>query len=286
MFSFFTENIINALNNINVEILTEIRLRANQPIICFSNNKKNYLSENGLTLDKTKSIICTYGLINKIIEKATENSIYAYNDEIINGYITTNKGVRIGVSGECVFDREKIITIKNYSSLCIRIPHDIIGCSDYVYNKIFQNKLYNLLIISAPGGGKTTIIKDLIRNFNTSGVNNVLVIDERGELNVMGENIDVIKYSNKNYALEYSVKSLAPQFIFLDEISTKKDLFGVGKAINSGVKVVCSMHGDNLENAINNFPEIIKIFDRFLVLYGYDKPGIIKGVFDNKLNEI
>lgn len=286
MLSFLSKEIIDALKNTNLEFITEIRLRINQPIICYFKNDKYYLTNNGISKNSENKIIAKSKLLENIILNVTENSIYAFNDNIKNGFLTTKKGVRIGISGECVFDKGNIITIKNYSSFCIRIPHDILGCSDYLYNKIYKKECFNTIIISPPGGGKTTIIKDLIRNFNNTNNYNILVIDERQELNAKGENVDRIINSNKKYALNYSIKSMCPQIIFLDEISDINDYQGVIKTIQSGVKVICSAHGTSISDITTKYKRINKFFDRFIILDGFYNPGIIKHIYDEKLNEI
>jgi len=286
MLSFLPNDIYTCFSNYKITDLNEIRLRLNQPVICFKNNQRYFLSKKGLVKNVNDAIHCTSSHIDAIINKVTENSIYAFNEKIINGYITTKQGVRIGICGECVFYKNKITTIKNFTSLCIRIPHSIIGCSNYLFNKLYQKKVYSTLILSAPGGGKTTIIKDLIRNFDEKYNLNILVVDERGELIQEGKNIDVIKYADKQYALNYSIRSLSPQIIFLDEISSNEDFNEVKKAVESGIMVICTAHADSIENIYSKMPDVNKVFDYFVVLDGYFEPGRILGIYNKKFYEI
>ena len=142
--------------------LYEIRLRKNFPIKIKYEFRYCYLTKQGISLLSENAIICNDEMINDIINNVSDHSIYSYNDQIQNGYITTCDGIRIGIAGECVFENGKIITIKNFQSLNIRIPHNIYGCADYVYGKIFQSNIFNTLIVSPPFYGKTTLLKDLI----------------------------------------------------------------------------------------------------------------------------
>ena len=93
-------------------------------------------------------------------------SIYAFKDKILKGFITTKDGIRIGLSGELVVDNGKIVTLKNFTSLNIRLSREVFGASDFIYNKVFNEELYNTLIVAPPFSGKTTILKDLIRRIN------------------------------------------------------------------------------------------------------------------------
>ena len=136
-FEFLTDKIKYALNYIDIEYLTEIRLRIGFPIIVKYNNERLYLGENCLTKSNSNAIICDKQDIENIILNVTEKSIYAFNEKIKQGYLTTRSGIRIGLSGECVKDNEKVITLKNFTSLNIRIPHNIKNASKDIFNKVY-----------------------------------------------------------------------------------------------------------------------------------------------------
>ena len=136
-FDFLPEEITKPLNNIEMDKLYQIRLRANFPISIIFENNKYYLSEFGLSENNKKAIVCKHSFINYVIEKITENSIYAFNDKIIKGFLTTQNGIRIGIAGECVFDNNKIITIIGCGGNRDRSKRPIMGVvatdnSDYV----------------------------------------------------------------------------------------------------------------------------------------------------------
>ena len=280
MLKFLPLKYQSLINKIDQNALCEIRIRINYPVVYkLYNNTYKLKNEND-------NIIATDNDIKTIIDNLTEKSIYAYNDFIKNGYITTNFGVRVGLAGSCVFENEKVITVKDFSSLCIRIPHDIIGCSNYVFYKYINSKKVNILIASPPGLGKTTLLKDLVRNYNENSSYNLLVIDERGELNLKGQNVDVIRYSNKEFALNYAIKSMSPDILFMDELMCEEEFIGINKARLSGVNVIATIHSDNVSNIIKKFSSAKDIFDYFIILKNNKHPGEILGVFDNNLNEI
>lgn len=285
MLDFLPLKILNSLKSVDINFLSEIRIRCNYPIICNYHFKKQFLCEHGISNNHKNSLIATENDIKGIIENLTENSLYAYNDYLKNGFLTSKKGVRVGLTGTCVFEEEKIITIKDVTTLCIRIPHTVLGCSNSIFN-IVKNNRTNVLIISPPGYGKTTILKDLIRNYNENTDYNLLVVNERGELNDAGMNIDLINYSNKSYAINYAIRSMSPDIIFMDELSSEDDVLGVIKAVNSGVNVIATIHSDSVENVVNKFKTLKEYFDYFVILDSKDKPGQILGIYNKKFYEI
>ena len=158
--------------------ITEIRLRTKCKVIIICG--KNEMVLNCIITPKT---------ILDILLSVSKNSIYAIQNDINNGFVVIRGGHRIGISGEVVYVDDKIKNIKNICSLNIRVARQIYGCADMVLPKIISgNNFLNTLIVSPPGCGKTTLIRDIIRqisngipslNFNGK---NVALIDERGEI--------------------------------------------------------------------------------------------------------
>jgi len=195
----------------------------------------------------------------------TERSIYAYSEQINNGFITWKDGVRVGLLGECIVENNKIISVKNVCSLNIRLPHERPNVSSDIFDLVNQNQIYNTLIVSKPLKGKTTIIKDLIRKFNSNTKLNLLVIDERGEFtNCSGENVDFIKYCAKQKAFEMGLRTMSPEIIFTDEIISVDDETWVKKAIGYGVRVIATCHGNDYDDV--KMRKFEKIFDLIIIL--------------------
>lgn len=241
-FSFFPRSISklieNSLTNENINYLEEIRLRANKNIILKFNDKEIILDYIVTSKDllETLQIIC-------------ENSIYSYQKEICEGYITVKGGHRVGITGECVIEDGKIINIKYISSLNFRIAREVIGCSNYLMENVVdkENKaVYNTLIVSLPGAGKTTLLRDIVRNISNGLYffegQTVGLIDERGEIaacfkgipqNDVGLRTDVIANIPKNIGIKMLIRSMAPKVIAVDEIGNKEDVEALQNAICS-----------------------------------------------------
>ena len=285
--TFLPERILKEINNINIDKVYEIRLRKNAAITIFYDKAYYFLTSEGLKKTQNKAIICLENDINQIINKVTDYSFYASSESIKEGYLTTEDGIRIGLVGTCVFEREKIITIKDFTSLVIRIPHNVIGCSDEIFKHINNKCLNNTLIISPPRFGKTTILKDLIRNLDALE-NNILVIDERGELSskIDNSNADIIKYSNKLYAFEYGIRSVSPNIVITDELATKSDWECARKASLSGVKIIASCHGKSIEDIINKEFFLPNLFEAYVILDSKETAGKILAIYDKNLEKI
>ena len=285
------------INKTPVEKINEIRLRVNKKIVITISNKSYYLSENGLTGDKQKAVVCDKNLISEILKRACENSVYAYNNQIKNGFITVKGGIRIGLSGEGVAERNFIKTLKNINGLAIRIPHEVKGCSKKILSNLFNNNFLNTLIISPPGAGKTTFIRDIILQISELDYcYNVLLVDERGEiancfegeptLNV-GNFCDILSNISKEYAFENGIRSLRPDIIATDELATIKDFEAVERANSCGVSILASMHAKNIDDLKqkSDFQNTLKnkVFKRIVVLSQNDGPGTIEAIYDENL---
>lgn len=278
------------VKNFSLEDIQEIRIRRNQPIqICFKGKIFELKSDAGLYL---KPVIVNQELIDYVISLLTKQSLYAFEDQIKNGYIVTENGIRVGICGTAVVKDDQISFIKNISSLNIRIGHNIRGCCDEIASFLISNgSVKNTLIISPPGAGKTTMLRDIIFKLsNDFNVSNIMVIDEKFELSGengrfnLGKNVDVFQAGNKNFAFYNSIKVMNPNVIVTDELVTSKDIEGVEFAIGSGVNVIASVHSKSIDE-LKNKPSLEKIFknklfDRFIVLSKRNGVGTIEGVFD------
>ena len=282
---FLPQKIFSALEDDSLDGFSELRLRAGYPVFALKKGKKVYLKERGTTLDKSKAILCSENDLTETILNITEKSLYAFNDRLKQGFLTTKDGVRVGVCGECVSDNGNILTIKKFTSLNVRIPHEIKDCSAYIFNKILSKNIYNTLIISPPAKGKTTILKDLARKINDFTDKSILIIDERGEFSsIVGENIDTIRCSDKVYALNLGVRSMSPQVVITDELQTENDWKCVEFAATDGVKIIASCHGKSIEDVKNKPFFNGKVFERYVVLDAVKSAGTVKEIFDMDFN--
>ncbi len=271
-----------------IKDVCEVRLRVGEPVKVRVGTTFYYLTKKGRVSDKKDNIICSAKDIEYVIRRVTEHSLYAHNERIKQGFLDAGEGIRIGLAGECVFEGQAITTIKNISSLNIRIPHEIYGCSNKIYDKLFYNgQILNGLIVSPPLGGKTTVLKDLARKLSIENVGQIVIVDERGEFGgVRGENIDKIVFSDKRYAFEYGIRTLTPNIIITDELSSNSDWQGVYQAINSGVSVIASCHAKSVTDLIVKNGFIQGVFDRYAVLSSGNRLGDLEGIFDKDMNEL
>lgn len=279
---------------VNLNKVNEIRLRLNKRIVVYIAGKPYYLSYEGITNDQEKAIIVSREMLYNIIKRATEHSLYAVNNQLKQGFITVSGGVRIGICGEVVIENGVVQTIKNFSSINIRIAKEVKNCSLGILDILLQGGFSNTLIISPPGCGKTTLIRDILWQMSErSYTYNILLADERYEiancfngqpmLNV-GEFTDVISGAEKGYAFECGIRSMSPDILVTDELATSKDIESIINIANSGIKLLCSVHAKDLDD-LKNKPQFKmlmeqKIFKRFVVLSKTRGLGTIEGVFD------
>lgn len=285
-YGFLTEKIAKSLEKIDTDKLYEVRIRCGFPLSVNYDGKKLYLGENGLAIRENSAILCDQSLIKSIIDNITEYSLYAFNERIKKGFLPSKNGVRVGIAGECVYD-EKLLTVKNIDSLNVRLSHEVPGSSDCFFESIKNNgDFYNTLIISPPFCGKTTILKDIAQKINAFYNKNILIIDERGEFSgVKGKNIDSIKYSDKLYAFNCSIRSMSPDIVITDELVGEGDWQCVFDAVNSGITIISTCHAASIEEVKNKNFFKKDVFERYVVLKK-GRFGELSCIFDKSFNAL
>ncbi len=272
-----------------LEEMQEIRLKVNKPLIIQIGNE-----------EIITDYIATLQDIKLILQHISNYSIYAYEEEIKQGYLTIKGGHRVGMCGSCVVEDGKIKTIKSLGSINIRVCKEIEGCSNKVIPFILDNnQVLNTIIISPPRCGKTTLIRDIARNLSDGikAINlrgrKVCIIDERSEISGcynavpqmnVGVRTDVLDNCPKAEGIMMAIRSMAPEIIICDEIGTHKDIESILMALSSGIKLITTIHGYGIEDLYSRkvFKDVIDnhVFRRAIVLSDKNGVGTVEFIYD------
>lgn len=262
----------------------EIRLRVNSPIMFygktgeFRTGNKNSISKEDL---------------EEALEYIFGYSVYAYENEIREGFVTVKGGHRVGIAGKVITEDNTIKGITNISSVNIRVSHEINGVGNKISKTIFKNGISNVLIISPPMAGKTTLLRDLVRIGSDEYGFKISVIDERGEIgaaymgvpsNNIGIRSDIFDNTPKDKGIMMAVRAMSPQIVAVDEIGQAKDVKAIEEAFNCGVKVFATIHGRGIED-IKRKEELKRIinekyFEYFVVVKKCDRGERIMQLYD------
>lgn len=276
------------VDNFYLNNLYEIRLGIKKPIMLFSNSGVRFIDKNfNLTKSFENLYLVEQEEIEKTIELMTKSSVYAAIDDLKKGFLTINGGYRVGICGNCVFDKDKISYIKNISYLNIRIKREVIGCATEILDKIVKDeKVKNTLIAGKVRSGKTTLIRDIARGLSNTFFKRVSIVDERGEIaasdggiaaNNVGFLTSVMDFCPKEIAMTMLIRSMSPDVIITDEIGEEGDILAIKKALLTGVKIITTTHAEKIEDLkmYENLFDIIVILDD-------EKKGKIKQIIGDK----
>lgn len=225
--------------------ISEIRLRLNRPVqIACVDGKKLW----GAPVDGDG--------FSKLLNYLMKNSLYACEQELAQGFFTAGNGCRVGVCGKLCADRDDA-RMANISSICIRIPRERHGCADELFESIYRAGFSSSLILSPPGKGKTTLLREIVRRISDDGVN-VAIADERDEISAcvegvpaldVGRSTDVMCACGKARAISMMLRSCAPEIIAVDEIGGMEDAEALCDAARCGVKIIATAHAQGIAQA-------------------------------------
>lgn len=291
--------------DIDYKELMEIRLRVNEPLIFVFSQGDYFISPvRGLVEQKEEAYIVTPSDVKSTLDFISDYSLYAYEDEIRQGFITVKGGHRVGLAGQVVLDRGRVRSVKHISFINIRVSHQVRGCGEEVLPYLIKNeRLLHTLIISPPGCGKTTLLRDVIRllsdgNSYAKGMS-VGVVDERSEIaachmgipqNDVGIRTDILDCCPKAEGMLMLLRSMNPRVIAVDEIGGRADIDAISYVINCGCGILATVHGDSIDD-IRNKPVLRKlveekVFSRYIVLGKNPEVGSIESIFDERGNEL
>lgn len=309
IFPVLPQHIVYLMSRIPLDCLAglnEIRIRINQPLLLIMGNEDFALGDHGLTqYGGNLAYLCTKDDVNTILQLISKNSLYAFEQEMKMGFLTILGGHRVGLAGQAIVEHGEIKALKNISSLNIRIAREIKGCADEVIPYLIgpRKRLVSTLIISPPCCGKTTLLRDLIRQISQGSSHfpgvQVGVVDERSEIAAckngvptvdLGIRTDVIDGCPKAKGMLLLIRSMSPRVVATDELGRAEDVYAIQEALHAGVSVVATVHGLDSKEVLQRpyIGELIEkqYFARYVVLSDKPQVGTIEQIIDSRQNKI
>ena len=244
----------------------EIRLRAGQPLAVTVAGQNRFVCDDGGLCDKEHAHRVTMEELRDTVNLVSSYSRYAFEDKIRQGFLTIQGGHRVGLAGRTILEQNvsgsTVKTIAPITFLNIRVARQVVGCAEGVLPLLRREErgthppqIYDTLLVSPPGGGKTTLLRDLIRLLSRQGVT-VGVVDERSELgacyqgipqNDLGPCTDVLDGCPKAEGLMMLVRSMSPQVVAVDEVGREADHGALEYAMHCGCRILATVHGSTWE---------------------------------------
>lgn len=295
----FSMNIRNILQKTKIDLkeLQEIRLRAGKPLLVMAGGREYFVTAGGsLTEEEQRGWRVPKREIAETMEYIANYSLYAYEDEVRQGFLTISGGHRVGIAGKAVTDGGRIRSIRHISFLNVRVSHEVKGCADAVMPYLAkEGEICHTLILSPPGCGKTTLLRDMIRQISNGGSycrgQTVGVVDERSEIggaylgvpqNDLGIRTDLLDCCPKAEGMMLLIRSMAPRVLAVDEIGGAEDISAIEAAVNCGCRILATVHGSSMED-IRRKPMLGRlmeqeVFERYIILHNLGGAGTVRRI--------
>lgn len=266
------------------DTLEEIRIRVGQPMIFVYGAKEKFFSREPPYLLEScfRPWILTQQHMRQMLNFMCSYSLYAYAKDFNMGFLTLPGGNRVGIAGEMVQEESKSAAMEYPCFFNIRIAREKKGCSDALMPLICQGEdIYHTLIAAPPGVGKTTFLRDCVRQLagREAAGRNITVIDERYEIaasvhgvpqNDLGMRSDVISGCRKEEAMLLALRTMRPDIIAVDELGSERDDIAVDRIVTCGVRLLATAHAGSMEQLWQQRRHRIwmehRIFQRYIFL--------------------
>ncbi|MGL5434078.1 MAG: stage III sporulation protein AA [Lachnospiraceae bacterium] len=303
----FSKDIRIILKQVTVDFdqVQEIRMRVHAPLLMIYSNREYYITPSGkLSKRAEEAYLVSKQELKETMEHISNYSLYAFEEEMKQGFITIQGGHRIGIAGKTIVDEHGIRTMKFISFINVRLSHQIKGCAAGVLPYLYDSAdILHTLIISPPRCGKTTLLRDIIRQVSngSEGVPGMTVgvIDERSEIgacyqgipqNELGIRTDILDCCPKAQGMMMLIRTMSPRVVAVDEIGSREDLEAIEYVMNCGCKLIATVHGSSIDD-IKQKPVLRKLvqekwFERYLVLNNQGRIGNVSQIYDSQGNQL
>ena len=265
LIKIFSKDIREILKQVTVDFeqVQEIRLRVHAPLLMICNNREYYITREGnLSMRAEEAYLVTREALKETLDYMSSYSLYAFEEEIKQGFITIQGGHRIGIAGKTITDGHGIRSMKFISFINVRLSHQVKGCAESVLPYLYdRDMIFHTLIISPPRCGKTTLLRDIIRQVSNGSAEHagltIGVIDERSEIgacyqgipqNELGIRTDILDCCPKAQGMMMLIRSMAPEVVAVDEIGGENDLEALRYVMNCGCRILATVHGNSMED--------------------------------------
>lgn len=276
-----------------MESVTEVRLRAERPAVLVLPYASLFVERDGRCVKNQTdhALFCSTAMLKECFLGLCGHSVYAYEDSLSQGYFTLPGGHRVGIAGRSLRQAGRTAGVQDVTSLNIRIARTGLLALHESLRPLLEKSCPRILVLGAPGTGKTTLLRAMTVRLSTLG-RRVTVVDERMELWPVSEDgfaalpplhCDVLSGYLKGEGMQLALRSLSPEILVCDEIGTHEDAASIEASLHAGTGVLASAHAASVEDLWHR-PQLYYMlkeffFDDIVLLQGRGKPGEIEGVY-------